>query len=240
MSRPRVLITGASRGIGRACALALAPDFDLVLNYRNGHEAAAETAKICRELGAAVELLPFDVSDRAACLATLKSIEDQGPLWGVVLNAGITRDNTFPALEDADWDLVLRTNLDAFYNVLHPLVMPMVRAKKGGRIVVLSSVSGIAGNRGQTNYAAAKGGLIAAAKSLAIELASRNITVNCVAPGLIDTDMTAGLDLAPALEAIPMKRSGKPEEVAATVAFLFSKNAGYITRQVISVNGGLI
>ncbi len=240
MSRPKVLITGASRGIGRACALALAPDFDLVLNYRAGHDAAAATAKNCRDLGAEITLLPFDVSDRAACLIALKTIDDQGPLWGVVLNAGITRDNSFPALEDADWDLVLRTNLDAFYNVLHPLVMPMVRAKKGGRIVVLSSVSGIAGNRGQTNYAAAKGGLIAAAKSLAIELASRNITVNCVAPGLIDTDMTAGLDLTPALEAIPMKRSGRPEEVAATVAFLFSKNAGYITRQVISVNGGLI
>jgi 3-oxoacyl-[acyl-carrier protein] reductase len=240
MSRPKVLITGASRGIGRACALALAPDFDLVLNYRAGHDAAAATAQECRELGAEVTLLPFDVSDRAACLTAIQSLAELGPLWGVVLNAGITRDNSFPALEDADWDLVLRTNLDAFYNVLHPLVMPMVRAKKGGRIVVLSSVSGIAGNRGQTNYAAAKGGLIAAAKSLAIELASRNITVNCVAPGLIDTDMTAGLDLTPALEAIPMKRSGRPEEVAATVAFLFSKNAGYITRQVISVNGGLI
>ncbi len=168
------------------------------------------------------------------------SSRTHGAYYGIVLNAGIARDNAFPALSDEDWDQVIDTSLDGFFNVLQPLVMPMVRAKQGGRVVVLSSVSGIVGNRGQVNYSAAKAGLIGAAKALAVELASRNITVNCVAPGPIATEMIAGASLEEMLKAVPMRRVGTPEEVAATVAFLMSDEASYITRQVIGVNGGII
>jgi len=157
-----------------------------------------------------------------------------------VVNAGVTRDNAFPALSDEDWDEVISTNLDGFFNVVHPLVMPMVRAKQGGRIVTLASASGVMGNRGQVNYSAAKAGLIGASKALAVEMASRNITVNCVAPGLIATDMSADAPIEQALKMIPVGRVGTAEEVAATVAFLFSDDAAYITRQVIGVNGGII
>jgi 3-oxoacyl-[acyl-carrier protein] reductase len=185
-------------------------------------------------------MLAFDVRDRTAAERMLADdVAKHGAYYGVVLNAGIARDNAFPALADEDWDAVLETSLGGFYNVLKPLVMPMVRAKAGGRIVVLSSVSGVIGNRGQVNYSAAKAGLIGAAKALAVELASRAITVNCVAPGPIATDMIAGAPLEQMLEAIPMRRVGKPEEVAALVGFLMSDEAAYITRQVIGVNGGL-
>jgi 3-oxoacyl-[acyl-carrier protein] reductase len=168
-----------------------------------------------------------------------------GGYYGVVLNAGITRDAAFPAMLEDEWDAVLRTNLDGFYNVLHPLVMPMVRSRRGGRIVTLSSVSGLAGNRGQTNYAAAKAGIIGATKSLAIELAKRRITVNCVAPGIIATPMTehllAGeLPMEELARLVPLRRAGRPEEVAAVVSFLCSDDAAYVTRQVISVNGGML
>jgi 3-oxoacyl-[acyl-carrier protein] reductase len=157
----------------------------------------------------------------------------------VVLNAGIARDNAFPALEDSDWDDVLDTDLSGFYNVLRPIVMPMVSARRGGRIVSISSISGITGNRGQVNYSAAKAGIIGATKALAIELAKRNITVNCVAPGLIETQMLEGLPVDEALKLIPMRRIGRPDEVAAAVSFLCSDEASYITRQVLSVNGGM-
>jgi 3-oxoacyl-[acyl-carrier protein] reductase len=162
-----------------------------------------------------------------------------GPYWGVVLNAGITRDNAFPAMEDADWDAVVNTNLGGFYNVLRPVVMPMVAARAGGRIVTLSSVSGIIGNRGQVNYSASKAGIIGATKALAVELAKRRITVNCVAPGIIETRMTEHLPVETVRNMIPMQRLGRADEVAGAVAFLMSEEAGYITRQVISVNGGL-
>ena len=167
-------------------------------------------------------------------------LTSNGALYGVVCNAGIARDNAFPAMTEEDWDGVIHTNLDSFYNVVQPLVMPMVRAKKGGRIVTLSSVSGIAGNRGQVNYSAAKAGIIGATKALALELASRNITVNCVAPGLIDTEMLHGVEVDEALKLVPAKRLGKPEEIAAVVAFLCSDSAAYVTRQVIAVNGGMV
>jgi 3-oxoacyl-[acyl-carrier protein] reductase len=157
----------------------------------------------------------------------------------VVCNAGVTRDNTFAALSESDWDEVLDTSLGGFYNVVQPLIMPMVRAKQGGRIVTIASVSGVTGNRGQVNYSAAKAGLIGATKALAVELASRAITVNCVAPGLIESDMTADLPLDEALKMVPMNRIGKPAEVAAAVAFLMSDEAAYITRQVLGVNGGI-
>ena len=168
-----------------------------------------------------------------------RDIEEFGAYYGVVCNAGITRDNAFPMLSGDDWDAVLRTNLDGFYNVIQPLIMPMIRRKKPGRIVAISSIAGIVGNRGQVNYSAAKAGIIGAVKALALELAKRKITVNCVAPGLIETDMTEGLPVEEISRLIPMQRLGKPEDVAAAVGFLFSTEASYITGQVISVNGGL-
>ncbi len=243
MSEPRVvLVTGSSRGIGRAVALRLAREgFDIVVHGRSIGEQVGITAQAVRDLGRQVRILCFDVADRAAARAALESdIEQHGAYYGVVCNAGITRDGAFPALSEDDWDSVLRTNLDSFYNVLHPVVMPMIRRRKPGRIVTLSSVSGIAGNRGQTNYSAAKAGIIGATKALALELASRQITVNCVAPGLIETDMISDEVTAHALKLIPAQRIGKADEVAAAVSFLMSDDAGYITRQVISVNGGML
>lgn len=237
-----ILVTGASRGVGRAIALRLARDgYDVAVHYHNRLEYAEAVAQEIRTLGCKTRLLQFDIADRAATRAALEAdIAEHGAPYGVVCNAGIAADNAFPALTDAEWDGVLRTNLDGFYNVLHPLVMPMIQTRKLGRIVTLSSVSGIAGNRGQVNYSAAKAGIIGATKALAIELAKRDITVNCVAPGLIDTEMVEPHVLEEALKIIPAKRMGKPEEVAATVSFLMSKDAAYITRQVISVNGGMV
>lgn len=236
-----VLVTGSSRGIGKAIALCLAKDgYDVVVHCRSRRDEADAVADSVRALGRNSRVLQFDVADRQQARTVLEAdITENGCYYGVVLNAGIARDNAFPALTDDDWDEVIRTNLDGFYNVLHPLVMPMVQRRKPGRIVTLSSASGVAGNRGQVNYSAAKAGIIGATKALAIELAKRKITVNCVAPGLIETDMISDVVLDEALNMIPAKRVGKPEEVAATVSFLLSEGAAYITRQVISVNGGL-
>lgn len=236
-----VLVTGASRGIGRQIAMSLAQDgFGVVVHYRESDAAAREVAEMVRATGAESRLLRFDIADRAAAAGELKAdMSENGAYYGVVCNAGITSDSAFPAMEGDAWDRVIRTNLDGFYNVLHPVTMPMVRQKQGGRIVVLSSVSGLMGNRGQVNYSAAKGGLIAAAKSLAVELAKRGITVNCVAPGLIETDMTSDLDKERVLSMIPARRFGTAQEVASLVRYLFSPGAAYITRQVISVNGGM-
>jgi 3-oxoacyl-[acyl-carrier protein] reductase len=237
-----VLVTGSSRGIGRAIALRLARDgYDVVVHYHSRREAAEEVAGEIQKLGRKTRLLQFDVSARAAAASALAAdMEANGAYYGVVCNAGIARDAAFPAMTGEDWDAVVHTNLDSFYNVLQPVVMPMVRRRAPGRIVTLASVSGIIGNRGQANYSAAKGGIIAATKALAVELAKREITVNCVAPGLIDTDMVdANTPMEKILEVIPMQRIGKPEEVAAAVSFLMSPDAAYVTRQVIAVNGGL-
>jgi 3-oxoacyl-[acyl-carrier protein] reductase len=236
-----VLVTGSSRGIGKAIALRLARDgYDVVLHCRSQRAEADAVAKEIEQLGRASRVLQFDIGDRAATAAALEAdIAQHGCYYGVVCNAGIARDNAFPAMSGEDWDIVLRTNLNGFYNVLNPLIMPLVQRRKPGRIVTLASVSGLVGNRGQVNYSAAKAGIIGATKALALELAKRSITVNCVAPGLIETDMTSGLELEEALKMIPARRIGKPEEVAAAVSFLVGEEAGYITRQVISVNGGL-
>ena len=241
MSTKRVLVTGASRGIGRAIALACAQaGYSLTLTYRSQDSAAEETAAACNAAGADTVLLKFDISDRAACEAELAAdMEKNGTYWGVVCNAGIAKDNAFPALSGEDWDSVIHTNLDGFYNVLQPCIMPMVRARSGGRIVTLASVSGIIGNRGQVNYSAAKAGIIGATKALAVELGKRKITVNCVAPGIIETDMIKEAPLDMILPQIPLGRAGTSEEVGALVAFLLSDSAAYITRQVISINGGL-
>ncbi|MBP5790461.1 MAG: 3-oxoacyl-ACP reductase FabG [Neisseriaceae bacterium] len=237
-----ILITGSSRGIGKAIALALAEDgFDIVLHCRNRIDDAKKVAEEIKVMSRNVRILQFDVANREQVKQILtQDIEKYGAYYGVVLNAGLTRDNAFPAFSDEDWDKVIHTNLDGFYNVLHPIIMPMIRRRDNGRIVCISSVSGIIGNRGQVNYSASKAGLIGAAKALAVELAKRKITVNCVAPGLIETEIIdENVPVAEILKAIPMGRMGQAEEIAHTVRFLMHKQSGYITRQVISVNGGL-
>ncbi|MFD1804858.1 3-oxoacyl-ACP reductase FabG [Pasteurella oralis] len=237
-----VLITGSSRGIGKAIALNLAEQgYDIVVHCRSRIEEAEAVAQEIRALGRQARVLQFDVANRAEVTKKLVAdIDEFGAYYGVVLNAGLTRDNAFPALTDEDWDCVLRTNLDGFYNVLHPIMMPMIRRRKAGRIVCITSVSGLIGNRGQVNYSASKAGIIGAAKALAIELAKRKITVNCVAPGLIDTDiLDENVPIDDILKMIPAQRMGNPDEVAHAVQFLMDEKAGYITRQVIAVNGGL-
>lgn len=239
-----VLVTGASKGIGRAIAIQLAKDgFTLVVHYHRDREGAEQTADEIRQNGGSARILGFDISERLQCREAIEAdIAEQWAYYGVVNNAGITRDGAFPALSESDWDGVIHTNLDSFYNVLHPCVMPMIGLRQGGRIIALSSVSGITGNRGQVNYSAAKAGIIGACKALSLELAKRKITVNCIAPGLIDTGM---LDMQPqALEAamsmIPLKRMGSADEVAGLARYLMSDIAAYVTRQVISINGGMV
>lgn len=236
----RVLVTGSSRGIGRCVALRLArAGFGVVLH---GRAPSAALDAVAAELGG-VPSLAFDIADRAACKAALEAdLAAHGAYYGVVYNAGIARDGTFAALSGEDWDQVLHTNLDGFYNVIQPLLMPMVRQRRGGRIVTLASVSGVAGNRGQVNYSASKAGIIGATKALAVELASRNITVNCVAPGFIQTAMTEVLtdqqkEMISAR--IPAGRMGTAEEIAAAVVFLAAPESAYITGETVQINGGM-
>jgi 3-oxoacyl-[acyl-carrier protein] reductase len=240
MSR-RVLVTGASRGIGAAIAAKLAVDgFCVAVNFVKREAAAMKVVDDIVKAGGAAYPLRFDVADREACASTLEAdIAERGAFHGVVSNAGVHRDAPLPGMSGEAWDEVLRTNLDGFFNVTRPLVMPMVRARSGGRIVTISSISGMLGNRGQVNYSASKAGLIGATRSLALELAKRAITVNSVAPGLIDTEMLDDVPLDEVVKLIPMRRIGSPDEVASVVSFLFSDAASYITGEVISVNGGM-
>jgi 3-oxoacyl-[acyl-carrier protein] reductase len=242
MSKRRVFVSGSGRGIGRAIALRLARDgFAVTVHCRSRREDAQSVVAEIIAGGGEADLLLFDVRDRASAAALLeRTIEEKGYYYGVVCNAGISSDGAFPALSGEDWDSVLDTSLSGFFNVVQPLIMPLVRAKSGGRIVTLASVSGVIGNRGQVNYSAAKAGVIGATKALAAELGSRGITVNCVAPGLIDTEMTGELPLAEALKVVPLNRVGHADEVAAAVSFLMSEEASYITRQVLGVNGGIV
>ena len=237
-----VLVTGSSRGIGKAIALRLARSgHDIVLHCRSRMDEAQAVQRELDDLGVQSRILQFDIADRDQTRAVLtEDVETHEAYYGAVCNAGLVRDNAFPALTDEDWDTVLHTNLDGFYNVLHPIIMPMIRRRKPGRIVTLSSISGTSGNRGQVNYSASKAGIIGASKALAVELAKRKITVNCVAPGLIETEMIESAPIEEVLKLVPMKRLGQPEEVAAVVNFLMSEESGYITRQVISVNGGMV
>ncbi|MDR2842640.1 MAG: 3-oxoacyl-ACP reductase FabG [Spirochaetaceae bacterium] len=235
-----VLVTGAGRGIGRAIAQAAADaGFEVTAHYNKSADGAKELCENIVEKGGIADTIQFDVSDREECRSKLENyIEKNGVFYGIVCNAGICADNTFAALNGAQWDSVIHTNLDSFYNVLSPLVLPLAR-KKRGRIITIASVSGIIGNRGQVNYSASKAGIIGATKALAVELASRSITVNCIAPGIIETDMAKDAPLEMILPSIPMGRAGSPGEVAGLAVFLLSDAASYITRQVISVNGGL-
>ncbi|WKV49055.1 3-ketoacyl-ACP reductase FabG2 [Dickeya fangzhongdai] len=239
-----VLVTGASKGIGRAIALRLAQDgFLVVVHYHRDRNGADETLEQITRLGGQGRCIQFDIADREQCRTAIESdIDVHGAYYGVVSNAGITRDGAFPALDEQAWDSVIHTNLDSFYNVIHPCVMPMIGLRQGGRIITLSSVSGIMGNRGQVNYSAAKAGIIGATKALAIELAKRKITVNCIAPGLIETGMTQlePVVIDEAMKLIPMKRMGQADEVAGLAGYLMSDIAGYVTRQVISINGGML
>ena len=242
LNAKRVLVTGASRGIGKAIALKLAQaGFDIGLHFHSNQAAANETSIALKALGAKVSQLQFDVADRAKVKASIEAdIAEHGAYYGVVLNAGINIDTAFPAMTEDQWDNVIHTNLDGFYNVIHPCVMPMVQGRKGGRIITLASVSGIAGNRGQVNYSASKAGIIGATKALSLELAKRKITVNCIAPGLIETDMVTDIPSEMVEQLVPMRRMGQPHEIAALANFLMSDDAAYITRQVISVNGGML
>ena len=240
----RVLVTGAGTGLGKAIAIELCKnDFEVVLHYRSSKSGIEDALSRINELGKKATSLCFDITNREQCKQILEQdIEQNGSYFGIVCNAGITKDAAFPMMTDDDWDSVVRTNIDGFYNVVKPCIMPMIAAHEGGRIIAISSVSGLMCNRGQVNYSASKAALIGAVKALALDVAKRNITVNAVAPGLIDTQMTK-LDETvkkEILKMIPLKRMGKPQDVADTVAFLMSDKANYITRQVISVNGGLL
>lgn len=236
-----ILITGASGSIGLAISKkVISNGYDAVLCYNRNDSFIEKIKDYSKDYDVNIRFLKIDVSNRdEAKNILLKDIEDNSPYYGVVLSSGITMDNAFPAMTGEEWDNVIDVNLKSFYNIVNPIIMPMIRGKKGGRIIAISSVSGIIGNRGQVNYAASKAGLIGAVKSLAIELGKRNITVNCIAPGVIESEMINDEIIEHAKNMIALKRIGKPEDVANVVNFLLSDEANYITKQVISVDGGM-
>ncbi len=237
-----VLITGSSRGIGKETALYLAKNgYNIVLHYKNNLDSALSVKKEIEALGQTARILNFDIKERYDTKTKIENdIKEHGVYYGVVLNAGIAQDNVFPVMEDSEWDEVINTNLGGFYNVLKPIIMPMIEKRIKGRIITLSSISGLKGNRGQVNYSASKAGIIGATKALSLELAKRGITVNCVAPGIIETDMIKDIPPDEIKKLIPMKRTGTPREVASLINYLLSEDASYITGQVISVNGGMV
>src|SRR5574344_126379 len=239
MVNKTVLVTGSSRGIEKACAKYLAQNgYNIAIHCSTDISKLNDLQKEISSYDVNCRTLVFDVKDREQTKNILsEDIEQNGIYYGIVSNAGIAKDNPFPILEDSQWDNVLNTNLGGFYNVIKPLIMPLIQSKQG-RIVVMSSISGLAGNRGQVNYSASKAGLIGAVKALSQEVAKRKITVNCIAPGIIESDMTKDLP-EDVIKQIPLKRMGNPKEVASLVNYLLSEDAGYITGQVISVNGGL-
>ena len=233
------LVTGGSRGIGKAIVLRLAKSgFNIWLAYKSNHDAAKKVKTEVKKIGAECELICFDISDYKATQAALAAKVDAEPPHVVVYNAGIARDNLFVWMTREEWDSVLSTNLDGFYNVIHTIMFPMLREKQG-RIVIISSISGQTGQAGQVNYSASKAGLIGAAKALAREVGKRNIFVNVVAPGIITTDMTAKLPKDQILPMIPLNRFGDPDDVASVVDFLCKEKNMYIHGQVIGVNGGM-
>ena len=239
--KKRVLVTGGNKGIGRAISIYLSEEnFDVVINYRSDDVSAEETLETIKSNGKSACLLKFDVSNRDACAEILnRDIENNGAYYGVVLNAGVKSDHPFPDMDSSQWDSVINTDLNSFYNIIRPVVMPMIRLKTGGRIVTITSISALTGNRGQVNYSAAKAGIVGATKSLALELAKRKITVNSVAPGIIETEMSKDIDPEFTKNVVPMRRAGTPQEVASLVRYLFSEESSYITGEVISVNGGM-
>tara|TARA_R110002049_G_scaffold305515_1_gene502292 strand:+ start:71385 stop:72128 length:744 start_codon:yes stop_codon:yes gene_type:complete len=237
------LVTGGSRGIGRAICVQLAKDFDykILINYNNNVEAAEQSLKQVAEAGGSGELLQFDVADAKAVKKALDQWQDnhkEAVVEVIINNAGITKDGLFMWMSQEDWSNVIDTSLNGFFNVTNHLIQKLL-VNRYGRIVNLVSVSGLKGTPGQTNYSAAKGAIIAATKALAQEVAKRNVTVNAVAPGFIKTDMTGELDEKELKKMIPGNRFGKPEEVAHLVSFLVSKNASYITGEVVNINGGI-
>ena len=238
-SNKEVLITGSNRGIGKAIAEYLSDNgYNIVLHCSKNIERLENLKQGILAKGVNCRCLAFDVKNREeAKKVLLNDIEKNVIYYGIVLNAGIAKDNPFPAMEDDEWDDVLRTNLDGFYNVLKPLSLPLIQSRRG-RVVTLSSISGLTGNRVQVNYSASKAGLIWATKAFSREVAKRNITANCVAAGIIDTEMTENIP-DEIIKQVPLKRKGSPKEVASLVNYLLSEDAGYITGQVISVNGGL-
>ena len=236
------LITGASRGIGRAVALLLAEQYSIIINYHSNSECAQEVKQLIEEKGGHAELLPFDVADPKAIEAAIDRWEAAHPnefISVLVNNAGIRRDNVMFMMSEDDWHSVLDTNMNGFFYITRRLLKHMMPRRHGGRIINMTSLSGLKGMPGQVNYSAAKAALIGATKALAQEVAPRNITVNAVAPGFIQTDMTKELPEDELKKLIPVGRFGKPEEVAAVVAFLASDAAAYVTGEVINVNGGL-
>lgn len=238
-----ILVTGGSRGIGRAISLRLVGmKMPIIINYHSNSDAAAQTKLMIEQMGGQAELLPFNVSDRSAVESAIDQWEQDHPddyISILVNNAGIRRDNVMFMMSDDDWHQVINTTLDGFFFLTRRLLKHMMPRKRGGRIINIASLSGVKGLPGQTNYSAAKAALIGATKALAQEVATRNVTVNAIAPGFIETDMTNDLPQDELKKLIPVGRFGKPEEVAALVRFLASEDASYITGEVININGGL-